>query len=91
MKDSVHFVLQNFTEMNKLWVRMQHQGPVRDRQRRETERQELRLLVGKNLARLSQLEGVDVASYQEVSSFLPSYCFKSYNLIFIIDCAAQDH
>lgn len=23
--DAVEFVLQNFTEMNKLWVRMQHQ------------------------------------------------------------------
>lgn len=23
--DAVDFVLQNFTEMNKLWVRMQHQ------------------------------------------------------------------
>lgn len=24
--DSVEFVLQNFTEMNKLWVRIQHQA-----------------------------------------------------------------
>jgi hypothetical protein len=24
--DAVEFVLQNFTEMNKLWVRMQHSG-----------------------------------------------------------------
>lgn len=23
--DAVEFVLQNFTEMNKLWVRLQHQ------------------------------------------------------------------
>eukprot|EP01087_Luapelamoeba_hula_P009270 TRINITY_DN2384_c0_g1_i2.p1 TRINITY_DN2384_c0_g1~~TRINITY_DN2384_c0_g1_i2.p1 ORF type:complete len:687 (-),score=126.58 TRINITY_DN2384_c0_g1_i2:60-1916(-) len=51
--------------MNKLWVRMQHQGPARDKQKREKERQELRLLVGKNLARLSQLEGVDVEMYTE--------------------------
>jgi len=65
VKDSVHFIPQNFTEMNKLWVRMQHQGPVRDKVRREKERQELRLLVGKNLSRLSQLEGVDVESYKE--------------------------
>lgn len=26
--DAVDFVLQNFTEMNKLWVRMQHQACV---------------------------------------------------------------
>lgn len=25
VRDAVEFVLQNFTEMNKLWVRMQHQ------------------------------------------------------------------
>ncbi len=39
--DSVDFILQNFTEMNKLWVRMQHQGPVRDKDRRESERLEV--------------------------------------------------
>lgn len=66
VKDSIDFILQNFTEMNKLWVRMQHQGPVRDREKRESERQELRLLVGKNLARLSQLEGVDLDTYSKV-------------------------
>jgi len=26
--DAVEFVLQNFTEMNKLWVRMQHQVSI---------------------------------------------------------------
>lgn len=64
--DSVEFILQNFTEMNKLWVRMQHQGPVRDKERRENERLELRILVGKNLSRVSQLEGVDVNMYTNV-------------------------
>jgi vacuolar protein sorting-associated protein 35 len=39
-------MLTNFTEMNKLWVRMQYQGPAREKDRREVERQELRLLVG---------------------------------------------
>ena len=46
-RDAVDFVLQNFTEMNKLWVRMQHGGPARDKDRREKERRELRDLVGK--------------------------------------------
>jgi len=62
--DAVDFVLQNFTEMNKLWVRMQHQGPARDKERREKERQELRDLVGKNLLVLSQLDGCDLELYQ---------------------------
>ncbi|XP_055340914.1 vacuolar protein sorting-associated protein 35-like [Paramacrobiotus metropolitanus] len=64
VSDSVDFVLTNFAEMNKLWVRMQHQGHSRDRTRRERERQELRLLVGTNLVRLSQLESIDAESFK---------------------------
>ncbi|KAL0350277.1 UNVERIFIED_CONTAM: Vacuolar protein sorting-associated protein 35A [Sesamum radiatum] len=64
--DSVEFVLQNFTEMNKLWVRMQHQGPAREKEKREKERSELRDLVGKNLHVLSQIEGVDLEMYKEI-------------------------
>lgn len=66
VKDSVDFILLNFAEMNKLWVRMQHQGHSRDRDKRERERQELRLLVGTNLVRLSQLECVDMDRYKKV-------------------------
>jgi vacuolar protein sorting-associated protein 35 len=64
--DSIHFILQNFIEMNKLWVRLQHQGHSRDREKRETERKDLRLLVGSNLVRLSQLEGLDLKIYTTV-------------------------
>eukprot|EP00123_Amoebidium_parasiticum_P014332 comp22446_c0_seq1/m.33727 comp22446_c0_seq1/g.33727 ORF comp22446_c0_seq1/g.33727 comp22446_c0_seq1/m.33727 type:complete len:794 (-) comp22446_c0_seq1:282-2663(-) len=63
VKDSIDYILTNFAEMNKLWVRMQHQGHSRDREKRERERQELRILVGTNLVRLSQLENVDVNVY----------------------------
>eukprot|EP01118_Nematostelium_gracile_P013563 TRINITY_DN5141_c0_g1_i5.p1 TRINITY_DN5141_c0_g1~~TRINITY_DN5141_c0_g1_i5.p1 ORF type:complete len:732 (+),score=221.45 TRINITY_DN5141_c0_g1_i5:76-2196(+) len=68
-RDSIDFILTNFTEMNKLWVRMQHQGNVRDREKREAERSELRILVGKNIARLAQLDGVDLETYSK--SVLP--------------------
>lgn len=64
MQDSITFVLTNFIEMNKLWVRLQHQGHSRDREKRELERKELRILVGTNLVRLSQLDGVDLGLYQ---------------------------
>ena len=60
-------MLLNFAEMNKLWVRIQHQGHTRDREKRERERHELRILVGTNLVRLSQLEGVNVETYKKVS------------------------
>jgi vacuolar protein sorting-associated protein 35 len=67
--DSVDYLMHNFSEMNKLWVRMQHQGPVRNRERREKERLDLRILVGMNLVRLSNLEGVDAEMYK--STVLP--------------------
>ncbi|KAK4049997.1 retromer complex subunit Vps35 [Microbotryomycetes sp. JL201] len=70
LQDSIGFVLTNFIEMNKLWVRLQHQGLSRDRERREMERRELRILVGTNLVRLSQLEGVDFEMYRR--TILPS-------------------
>lgn len=54
--DSIQFVIQNFIEMNKLWVRLQHQGPSKDRLKRTKDREELKILVGSNLVRLSQLE-----------------------------------
>ncbi|KAJ5687616.1 hypothetical protein N7536_010235 [Penicillium majusculum] len=62
MQDSINFVLTNFVEMNKLWVRLQHQGPSRERDRRIQERRELELLVGSNIVRLSQL--VDLEGYK---------------------------
>ncbi|KAI9693568.1 MAG: Vacuolar protein sorting-associated protein 35 [Bogoriella megaspora] len=64
LQDSISFVLTNFVEMNKLWVRLQHQGHSREREQRTKERRELQLLVGSNLVRLSQL--VDLESYKTV-------------------------
>src|ERR1700712_2191033 len=78
LQDSISFVLTNFIEMNKLWVRLQHQGHSRDREKREMERKELRILVGTNLVRLSQLEGVDLETYKTVKYRLvisPWYIF----------------
>lgn len=63
-------MLTNFIEMNKLWVRLQHSGHSREREKREMERKELRILVGTNLVRLSQLDGVDLDMYQR--TILPS-------------------
>jgi vacuolar protein sorting-associated protein 35 len=62
LQDSINFVLTNFVEMNKLWVRLQHQGHSREREQRTQERKELQLLVGNNIVRLSQL--VDLANYK---------------------------
>mmetsp|Transcript_10243 Transcript_10243/g.17835 ORF Transcript_10243/g.17835 Transcript_10243/m.17835 type:complete len:833 (-) Transcript_10243:476-2974(-) len=61
--DALDFLLSNFVEMNKLWVRMQHQGSVRDKEKREKERQQLADLVGKNLTYISQLDGLGYELY----------------------------
>lgn len=63
LQDSINFILTNFVEMNKLWVRLQHQGHSREREQRTKERKELQLLVGSNIVRLSQL--VDLEAYQD--------------------------
>lgn len=62
LQDSINFILTNFVEMNKLWVRLQHQGHSRERDQRTQERKELQLLVGNNIVRLSQL--VDLPTYK---------------------------
>ena len=62
LSDSINFILTNFVEMNKLWVRLQHQGHSREREQRIRERKELQLLVGSNIVRLSQL--VDLDTYK---------------------------
>ncbi|XP_021696033.1 vacuolar protein sorting-associated protein 35 isoform X2 [Aedes aegypti] len=64
--DAIDFVLTNFAEMNKLWVRIQHQGHSSERARREKEREELKILVGTNLVRLSQLESATLEIYQRL-------------------------
>jgi len=69
VKDSYEFVMENFMEMNKLWVRLQHlpgDGNTKEvKKRRERERNDLRILVGTNLVRISQLEGVTSQIYGE--------------------------
>lgn len=91
--DAVEFVLQNFTEMNKLWVRMQHQGPAREKEKREKERSELRDLVGKNLHVLSQIEGVDLEMYKDI--VLPRVleqvvnCKDELAQYYLMDCIIQ--
>ncbi|CDW58167.1 Vacuolar protein sorting associated protein 35 [Trichuris trichiura] len=76
--DSVDFILANFGEMNKLWVRMQHQGQSRDRERRERERRELQILVGTNLVRLSQLDNISIDYYKK--------CILPKILVQVVSC-----
>eukprot|EP00566_Odontella_aurita_P002104 CAMPEP_0113543468 /NCGR_PEP_ID=MMETSP0015_2-20120614/10174_1 /TAXON_ID=2838 /ORGANISM="Odontella" /LENGTH=1074 /DNA_ID=CAMNT_0000443629 /DNA_START=285 /DNA_END=3508 /DNA_ORIENTATION=- /assembly_acc=CAM_ASM_000160 len=97
VKDAYTFVLSNFIEMNKLWVRIQHVPGERSnkeaRKRRERERNELRLLVGTNLVRLSQLDGVTTEVYGIV--ILPrildqiAACRDPLAQAYLMDCIIQ--
>jgi len=67
INDAFDFVFTNFYESNRLWVRIQNQGPTKDKTKREKERHDLRVLVGANLVRLSQLEGMTAEFYQNLA------------------------
>lgn len=97
VKDSYQFVLSNFIEMNKLWVRIQHMpGDSKTREtkrKRERERNELRMMVGTNLVRLSELEGVTSAIYGTI--ILPRIldqivaCHDPLAQAYLMDCIIQ--
>ncbi|CCK69226.1 retromer subunit VPS35 KNAG_0C01130 [Huiozyma naganishii CBS 8797] len=62
---SITFLTTNFVEMNKLWVRLQYQGPLKERDLRTKERKELQILVGSQLLRLSQVIESEEADQEE--------------------------
>jgi vacuolar protein sorting-associated protein 35 len=64
--DAVDFILRNMSEMNRLWVRLQHLSGNKDKDQRELERNELRMTVGENIFRLSNLNGVTFEIYKTV-------------------------
>ncbi|KAK6104100.1 Vacuolar protein sorting-associated protein 35 [Brugia pahangi] len=93
VRDAIDFIMVNFAEMNKLWVRMQHQGPSREKDKRERERRELRILVGTNLVRLSQLENLNINSYRKI--VLPGIleqavsCKDAISQEYLMECVIQ--
>lgn len=93
VQDSIDFVIRNFTEMNRLWVRMQNVGAPREVERREKERLELRLLVGSNVSTLSRLVGGNLSLYRDV--VLPAVleqivsCKDAIAQEYLADCVAQ--
>jgi vacuolar protein sorting-associated protein 35 len=74
-------------------VRLQTQGQAKDKKKREKERLDLRILVGANLVRLSQLDGLDVNDYK--STVLPTVleevisCKDTIAQNYLMDCIIQ--
>jgi len=62
--DSIDFILKNFKEMNRLWIRLQYMSSQKDDYKKEEEREELKTTVGENIYRLSSLNGLTVDLYK---------------------------
>lgn len=63
--DTLKFILQNLEEMNRLWIRLSTGCTGNEKIIRERERNELKVLVGENITRLSSLNGLTVDIYRE--------------------------
>jgi len=97
VQDSYEFILSNLIEMNKLWVRIQYmpgdQRSKEARKKRERERNELRVLVGTNIVRLSELDEVTSTVYGTV--ILPKIldqivaCRDPLAQAYLMDCMIQ--
>lgn len=94
--DSYEFILRNLLEMNRLWIRIQHMpgdNTKETKRRRERERNDLRILVGSNLNRLSQLDGITAHTYG--SKILPrileeiATCRDPLAQAYLMDCIIQ--
>jgi vacuolar protein sorting-associated protein 35 len=93
VNDAIDFILKNMSEMNRLWVRLQHLSGHKDREIREVERNELRVTVGENIIRLSSLNGVTFELYQQ--SVLPRIleiivmCKDTMAQQYLMECVIQ--
>lgn len=92
-EDAFLFLLANFTESARLWVRLQQQSSLRDRVKREKERQDLRVLVGSALVRMAELEGMTVDFYktQALPAILQQImaCKDTLAQQYLLDCVVQ--
>ena len=64
VEDTLKFILQNLEEMNRLWIRLSMGCSGNEKFLKEKERNELKVLVGENILRLSSLEGLTLEIYK---------------------------
>ena len=64
-EDSLKFLIQNMEEMNLLWVRLLIGVEGNDKKLRQKERDELKILIGESINKLSSLEGLTKEIYEE--------------------------
>jgi vacuolar protein sorting-associated protein 35 len=66
LEDTLTFILENFKQMNVLWVRLEFSLEARTAEDRKSQRAQLKQLVGSNIQRLAGLRGLEVSHYREV-------------------------
>ena len=64
-EDAIGFILQNLEEMARLWRRLSDNTMGEEKMLRERERQDLKILIGENINRLSSLEGLTCELYRD--------------------------
>jgi len=93
VNDAIEFILTNMSEMNRLWVRLQHLSSNKDKEMRNVERNELRMTVGENIIRLSSLDGLTYDIY--IKTVLPKIleivviCKDTLAQQYLMECIIQ--
>ena len=64
-EDTLRFLIQNLEEMNLLWIRLLFGVEGNSKKQREKEREELKILIGESINKLSSLESLSKDIYEE--------------------------
>ena len=62
--DTLRFILLNLEDMNQLWIRLSSNTVGNEKLMRDKERNQLKILVGENITRLSSLNGLTLDIYK---------------------------
>ena len=65
-EDSIKFIIENMEEMNRLWVRLSGGVHGPEKAKRDKEREELKVLIGESMTKLSSLENLNLEIYEEI-------------------------
>jgi len=93
IEDTLTFILENFKQMNVLWVRLEFSLDTKTSEERKLQRSQLKQLVGSNIQRIAAIRGLDVAHYKEI--ILPfiveqiNACHESLAQHYIIEIVTQ--
>ena len=65
-EDSIKFIIANMEEMNRLWIRLSGGVHGPEKVKRDKEREELKVLIGESMTKLSSLENLNMEIYEEI-------------------------